>query len=433
MYAETGAAMRAPLAELLRQHRVQRRLGDSPTQRAAAGHQIRQYRHTVLAWCSQALHAVSPLTFSNRPPVRANPFRLAASHGTSPAGELVWSVDLAVTSDTAPCASLAQLTTPIGHPHIELWRQVARAAALAEHDTAPAVTTTMTAPQAQTVVADVAAIVQALVVLDQRHGNTPDWEHLAKRGRLGWAALAAALDVGLGQPDYTVDSLGWRPPVKPISGPARPGILGVLQAEHNLIVKLGSSQPSTVNLRYVIDSQRLLTRHLLPFAARIDNRLADRWNTRADTYVELQRQFRSISGLVGTGGGGAAAEGANAVDRLRRLPVDTIVEPRVLGGLQLLFDRLDQHVADIVEDGIAQGSFAQRIRLPRPAETDDLAAPARDQLTPIDPTDNRGLIGTIRDLIPRASQTTTTPGATRAELHAALIHRPERRLSDMSL
>lgn len=434
MYAETGAAMRAALAELLRQHRVQHRLGDSPSQRAEAGHQIRRYRHTVLAWCSQAVDSVSHLTFTNQPSARANPFRVAAAgHGTSPAGELARSVDLALTQDTAPRASLEQLTTPTGHPYVELWRQAARAAALAEHDTAPAIASTMTAPQAQAVVADVAAIVQALIVLDRRHGNTPEWEYLAQSGRLGWTALAAALDVNLGQPDYTVDRLGWRPRVKPIPGPARPGILGVLQAQHNLAVKLGASLPSAVNLRYVIDSQRLLSRHLVPFAGRIDSRLAERWNIRADTYAELQRQFRSISGLLGTGGGSAAAEGAHAVARLRKLPADTIVEPRVLGGLQLLFDRLDQRIADVIEEGITLGAFAQRTRLPRPAETDHLVATARDQVTPVDPTHNRDLVDTIRSLLPRQSQPPTTPGATRADLHAALIHRPGRRTDDLSL
>lgn len=432
MYAETGAAMRAALADLLRQHRVQQRLGDSLLQRAEAGHQIRQYRHTVLAWCSQALDSVSPLTFSNQPHARTNPFRAAATgHGTSPAGELARSVALALTNDTAPRASLEQLTTPTGHPYVELWRQVARAAALAEHDTAPAVATTMTAPQAQAVVADVAAIVQGLIVLDQRHRNTPEWQYLAKSVRLGWAALAAALDVNLGQPDYTVDRLGWRPRVKTIPGPARPGILGVLQAQHNLAVKLGTSLPSAINLRYVIDSQRLLSCHLVPFAGRTDHRLADRWSTRADAYGELQRQFRSISGLVGTGGGAAAAEGAHAVARLRSLPADTIVEPRVLGGLQLLFDRVDQRIAGVIEDGITQGAFVQRTQLPRPSETDDLVAIVRHQLTPVDPTRNRDLVDSVRSLLPRHSQPMTTPGVSRADLHAALVHRAATR--DLSL
>lgn len=426
MYAETGAAMRTALAELLRQHRVQHRLGDSPAQRAEAGHQIRRYRHSVLTWCRQALDSVRPMTFVNQPTRRSNPFRAAsAGAGSSPAGELARTLDAALVGDTAQCASIEQLTTPNGHPHVELWRQVAKAAALAEHDTAPAIATTLTAPQAQAVVADVAAIVQAMVVLDQRHSNTPEWHFLKQSGRLGWAALAAALDVSLGQPDYTVDRLGWHPPIKPISGPPRPGILGVLQAEHNLVVKLGRSLPSTINLRYVIDSQRVLSRHLAPFAGRIDGRLAEHWDTRANTYASLQRQFRSVSGLLGTGGGAAAAEGGNAVARLRSLPADTAVEPRVLGGFQLLFDRLDRHMSDVIEDGITQRAFAQRARLPRPAETDDLVPLSRDRMTPVDPTQNRDLVDTIRSLRPRLGRNRppVAPGTTRADLHAALIHR----------
>ena len=428
MYAETGAAMRAALAELLRQHRVQQRLGESSAERAEAGQQIRRFRRVILVWCSGSLDSVSPLTFSNQPRARTNPFRLAAAgNGASPAGELSRSVDIALAYDSAPLATLEQIVTPAGHPHIELWRQAARAAAVAEHDTAPAIASTMTAPQAQAVVADVAAIVQALVVLDQRHSNTPDWEYLAQNGRLGWAALAAALDVGLGRPDYTVDRLGWHPPVKPISGPARPGILGVLQAEHNLAAKLGSSLPSTINLRYVIDSQRLLSRHLVPFAHRIDSGLADRWNARADTYADLQRQFRSITGLLGTGGGAAAAEGANAVTRLRSVPANTILEPRVLGGLQLLFERLDRHIADLIEDGISQGALAQRTRLPRPAETDDLAATVREQLTPVDRASGRDLIESARSLLSHRGDREVTPGAGRADLHTALVHRARTR------
>ncbi|KQW42611.1 hypothetical protein ASC77_23370 [Nocardioides sp. Root1257] len=426
MYAETGAAMRTALAELLRQHRVQHRLGDSIAERAAAGHQVRRYRHSVLTWCGQALESVSPMTFVNQPPRRSNPFRAAvAGAGASPAGELARSIDVALAGDTSRCASVEQLTVPTGHPHVELWRDVAKAAVLAEHDTAPAIAATMTAPQAQAVVADVAAIVQALVVLDQRHSDTPEWQFLKQSGHLGWAALAAALDVSLGQPDYTVDRLGWHPPVKPIPGPPRPGILGVLQAEHNLVAKLGRSLPSTINLRYVIDSQRLLSHHLAPFAGRIDGRLADHWDTRADTYATLQRQFRSISGLLGTGGAAAAAEGGNAVARLRSLPADTVVEPRVLGGFQLLFDRLDRHMSDVIEDGITQLAFAQRARLPRPAETDDLVPLSRDQMTPVDPTQNRDLVDTVRSLRPWTGRNRppAAPGTTRADLHAALIHR----------
>lgn len=122
--------------------------------------------------------------------------------------------------------------------------------------------------------------------------------------------------------------------------------------------------PSATNLRYVLDSQRLLSRHLVPLAARIDQRLADRWDTRADTHAQLVRQFRSVGGTLGKGGF-AAAEGANAVSRLRALPTDTIVEPRVLGGFQQLFDRLDERVADVIDAGIDRGWYLQRARLPQ--------------------------------------------------------------------
>jgi hypothetical protein len=438
MYGETGAAMREALAELLRQHRVQQRLGGTPTERAELGAQIRQYRQSVLVWCSQALESVSPLTFSNQTPAQPNPFRSVgtAGHAASPAGELARVINLARTEATATPASIEQLTRPTGHESVELWRTAARASALAEHDTAPDVATAMSVPQAQAVVADVAAITQALVVLDQRYRNTPGWEQLAQGGRLGWAALAAALDVSLGQPDYTVDALGWRPKTKPITGPAKPGILGVLQAEHNLVVQM-KSVPSATNLRYVIDSQRLLSRCLVPFAARVDQRLADRWTARADTYAQLQRQFRRVGGVLGKGGY-ATAEGANTVSRIRALPADTIVELRVLGGFQLLFDRLDQRIADVIEDGIKRGAFVQRVRLPRLVEgSGDLIAPVRERFVPVDRATNRELMNTVRDelrprsgLRPPAESVPTTPRASRVDLHAALIHQPVARRTD---
>jgi hypothetical protein len=281
----------------------------------------------------------------------------------------------------------------------------------------------MSVGQAQVVVGDVAAITQAIVILDQRYRNTPGWQLLAKSERLGWAALAAALDVNLAQPDYTVDDLGWRPSSKLIKGPAKPGILGVLQAEHNLVIRM-KTFPTATNLRYVIDSQRLLSRHLVPHAERIDPRIAERWTARADTYVRLQRQFRRIGGLAGKGGQ-AAAEGATAVSRIRMLPADTIVEPRVFGGFQVLFDRLDKRIAEVIEDGIDRQMYFQRVTLPRlVGGTGSLVAPVRERFVPVDRTTNGELIDTIRnDLAPRRSIGTSSPGPARADLHAALVHR----------
>lgn len=262
------------------------------------------------------------------------------------------------------------------------------------------------------------------MILDQRYRNTPSWEHLALGARLGWAALATALDVNLGQPDYSVDQLGWRPSTKLIKDPPRPGVLGVLQAEHNLVVRM-KAFPNATNLRYVLDSQRLVSRHLVPFANRFDDRLAGRWNTRADTYAELQRLFRPIGGQVGRGGY-AAAPGAAAVARIRALPDDTIVEPRVLGGFQTLFDRLDRRIVDVIDEGIDRRAFLQRVRVPRLVENSGgLVAPVRERFIPVDRTTNRELVETVRGrLLPRPEIAPATPGAPRVDLHAALIHRP---------
>lgn len=426
MYAETGAAMRREFATLLQQHRVQQRLGGSLPERAVLGVQMRQYRQNVLLWCRQALQSTAPLTFSNQAPAQANPFRSAGSRGdgTSPAAELARAIDHAITESTAIPASLEQLATAKAHPVVELWRRAARAAVLAEHDTAPEIVHTMTTSQAQVIAADVAAIAQTIVILDQRYRNTPGWEQLALGARLGWAALATALDVNLGQPDYSVDQLGWRPSTKLMKNPARPGILGVLQAEHNLVVRM-KTFPNATNLRYVLDSQRLLSRHLVPLATRFDDRLACRWNTRADTYADLQRLFRPIAGQVGRGGY-AAAEGATAVSRLRALPVETIVEPRVLGGFQVLFDRLDTRIADVIDEGIDRRAFFRRVSVPRLVDgSGGLIAPVRERFVPVDRTANHELVETVRErLLPRSEIAPATPGAHRVDLHAALIHRP---------
>ncbi len=78
------------------------------------------------------------------------------------------------------------------------------------------------------------------------------------------------------------------------------------------------SVANATNLRLVVDSQRLVSAHLAPYAARIDERLAERWAERAETYSVLQKELREIGGLLGKGGL-AVAEGANAVARLKAL------------------------------------------------------------------------------------------------------------------
>ena len=363
MYGENGARMRTELATLLRQHRVMHRLGtDEPAERAEVGRQIQRYRQTLLVWCAQAIGVATPVTFPNVPQKPADPFRATSDHGAA-IRELERALNFARIEAATKPASSTELTTPSDNEVVEHWRIAARAAALAEHDTAPDQSIHLTASQGRTIAGDVASITQALVVLDRRYRNTPDWEPLAQCDRLGWAALATALDVSLGQPDFSVDQTGWRPRTKPIRGPAKPGVLGVLQAEHNLLVRL-KSFPNAMNLRLIVDSQRLLTRRLVPYAERVDPDLAVRWRTRTATYERIQRELRNVGGRMGNGGA-ATAEAANAVSRMKALPADTIIEPRMLGGFQTLFQRLDARITDILETGVERGAYVQRVTVPR--------------------------------------------------------------------
>lgn len=427
MYGENGAAMRAELAALLRQHRVLHRLGEpNSPERVAHSEVILQYRQSVVVWCGQAMRATEPMLFSNLPPRPANPFR-PLEGSTTGAGELSRAIDNARDQSTRRAASTELLTTPSENPVIEHWRHAARSAALAEHDTGADTAARLSAPQAQTLAGDVAAIMQALVVLDQRYRNVPGWEPLAQPTRLGWAALATALDVGLGQPDYSIDQIGWRPKTKVIEGPARPGILGVLQAEHNLVVRL-KSFPNPMNLRRIVDSQKLLSQHLAPYASQFDEQLAARWTGRSATYALIQRQLRDLGGRIGKGDV-AAAEGANAVSRLRALPADATVEPRVLAGFELLFNRLDRRVADVIDDGVSRAVFVRRVTVPRVAAgTGQLVQPVRERFIPVPAASDLAVVHTARTrLRPQDPPMSHGPGTSRADLNAALIHRPERR------
>lgn len=69
MYAENGGHLRAELSTLLRQHRVQQRLGGAGShtipeittadERRLLGEQIGRYRHSALVWCVQAVRAAN--------------------------------------------------------------------------------------------------------------------------------------------------------------------------------------------------------------------------------------------------------------------------------------------------------------------------------------------------------------------------------------
>lgn len=427
MYGETGAHMRTELAALLEQHRIQRRLGDTSSEvREKFGDEVRRYRQSVLVWCTQAMQIANPMMFSNRPPRINDPF-LTTEHAGA-ARELTRALDHARRGSKASPPTLDQLTIPHPNPVVEHWRQAARAATLAEHDTNASLAGRFTAAQAQALVGDVAAITQALVVLDKRYRHIPGWKTFPNSAQLGWSALAAAIDVNLGHPDYTVDTIGWRPRAKLLRGAVRPGILGVLQAEHNLLIRLYSF-PHVANLRLVADSQRHISGRLATPASRFDQAIAGRWEQRAETYQLVRQQLRDIGGLLGTGDL-AAAEAATVVSRLTAVTPDTIVEPRTLAAFQTLYDKIDHRITDIIEEGLQRGAFAQRVTLPRlDANSGRLVTPARERYRPITTADDFTVLHTVREqLRPLSeSQQATRPGNSRAELHAALVlHSPDR-------
>ncbi|MBE7324259.1 hypothetical protein IEQ44_06310 [Nocardioides sp. Y6] len=331
--------------------------------------------------------------------------------------------------------TLEELTTPADMPLVELWRRAAKAAALGEHDFATGIShARLDADQCRAVVADVAAVARALVVLDQRYELIPGWERLAGADRLGWAALACALDASLEPPNYAVEIQGWQPPVKTIRGPARPGLLGVLQAEHNLMVRLRTF-PSVLNLRLVADSQRLLSADLASFAAVAAPELHATWLARERAYEAVQQLVGGLGGRVGRGDL-AAAEGAHAVSRLRSVTQSpAAVDPRVLHGFDLLFARVDARVAEVVEEGLRRRAYL--VRVPRPTlEVDEDADPGRAlRYRPASDLQRESILDLIRSRL----QITTAPAQpaplqsrtadsirSRAELHATLVHQSPR-------
>jgi hypothetical protein len=435
MYGENGTRMRSELAVLLRQHRVQQRLGGpgskilattTAAEREEYGILIRRYRQGILAWCAGSVETARPTAFSNLRSGTKNPFRLPGPDA-SPPYQLALALEVAISGSTARLPTLEELNSAHGNPVVDRWREAARAAALAEHDTnGGAITGRLTLSQAQALVADVAAITQALVVLDQRYTGTPGWEPLDGSARLGWTALACALDAGLRHPDYSVDQTGWRPRVKPMRGQPKPGVLGVLQAEHNLLVHL-KSIPTATNLRSIVDSQRLLSDWLAVHASMISSEVGDRWARRARTYTLIQQQLRNIGGNIGMGGA-SAAEATNATTRLGQVGEDTVIKPEEITAFETLFNRIDARIADVIEEGVRRRAYLQRVALPKARKSPYGAQEvARIRFRPVKHPSELDLIQTVRErLQPSVNPPTrvTRPDPSRVDLHTAIVHRP---------
>lgn len=392
-YGETGALLRAAMTTLLRhrQAHLQTHIRRTepiiapdagPEQRADLGAQIRRYRHGILTWCHLAAVAAEPRTSGNYLDTY-----ISAKNRTRYAGpfdHLRTALRTSMAKSSASLPTLEELATPLGREPEEIWRHAARAAALGEHDfDAGLGQGALSFEQSMTLVSDVATIVQALVVLDRRYVGTPGWENLPAAGRLGWSALTVAMEANLVSPDYSIDTRGWRPPLQLIRGPASPGIQGVLEAEHNLLVRLRAT-PSITNLRRAVESQHHLSGIL---AAHVTSEpVQEKWRARAQTHGTLLSGLRNLGGVgYGSHGTRISEQAAHVLHRLSQLPRAIELDAKLIAGFDRRFDSIDTRIADHLEEGLRENRIYRRVQVPR-IDTDSpgLVKPVRERFTTID-------------------------------------------------
>ncbi|KRA37903.1 MULTISPECIES: hypothetical protein [unclassified Nocardioides] len=431
-YGQNGTLLRQELTTLLRQHRIQQRLGgagshtipESTTaeERELLGQQIRRYRGAALGWCVHAVMEANPRinlggsTERSRGPVEEFRHRLLESIRMSNAG----------------IASMKELSVEQKYPIVESWRQIAKAAVLGEHDFAGDLARgRMSQQECMTVLTDAAEVTRALVVLDKRYEGIPGWIPIRVRGRLDRAAEVCAAFAGYDDPDYSVDQRGWRPPAATIDGGPLPGIGGVLQAEHNMLVHL-SRFPEALSLRRVLDGQRILSHQAARRAPDVAPELIEGWLEREQTYKNLMGATRNVGGIVGNGGA-AVAEAANAVSRMRELHVDEITSAEPLRDLNKLFTRADARIASIIEQGAAERLYFVSVKVPRIVDgTGQLVSPVRERYMPVSAAIDSDLLAITRyELRPPPISPTASEAAreSRRELRESIDHRPERRAS----
>jgi hypothetical protein len=334
-YGANGGQVRDALATLLRQHRIQQRLGGAGShtipetttveERAALGALIARYRHAVLVYCRISVTAVNPNTPLDGTSVRTR----------GPAEELRYRLDRAVEGSTTGLPTMDELTTPQNLDLVESWRRAAQASALGEHDFPAGLSWgTLTDQQCRTVLNDAAEITQGLVVLDQRHTNIPGWAALPDCASLGRAAQVCTVFAGYDGQDHTVDLRGRRPPLEMIDGPDPGGFAGLIQTEQNLLIHL-TRFPDARGLRLVIDSQRVLS-HQLGVRVREDfPTISNHWAGRAATYTSLAQQCRNLAGLVGDARK-ASADGSILPSRLQKVPSSQPLAPEQANSLRAL-------------------------------------------------------------------------------------------------
>ena len=324
--------------------------------------------------------------------------------------------------------TLDELVAPQEFDLVRSWRQAARACALGEHDFANGVGYgRLSEAQCLTVIKDAADVARALVSLDRRYANIPELA-VADKSPAGSDARRPPARPGpdTANRDYTVDRRGWRPPPALIEGPGLPGITGVLQAQHNLLLHL-SHFPTAQNLRLVLDSQRNISREAARRLAPMDPVLAERWQRRGETYGRLVREARDLGGVFGIGGA-AAGQGAVAATRMAKLDDAGLSDAHQVRRLQRVSAGIDERVCNLVEYGAAHRLYFHRINLPDlDLDAGELVHTRRQEFVPITSAVQSELLAIVRSYLrPTPIQRKPPKGAARSrfDFEAALHHRP---------
>lgn len=326
-------------------------------EREAMGRQIRRYRKSVLVWCRQAVTATTRDAVAggvrdhNRDVAEEFRDRLRAT--------------LAASRDGLP--TLDEIADPVGNALVDTWRRAARAATLGEHDFGAGIDYGhLTDAQCATVVQDAAAVVRAVVSLDQRYGNVPGWDLLASPGRL----LLAAEDCALLRVEYdlddSVDPEGWRPPPRMVPGPLPSGLAGVIQGSRNLLAAL-DEVPSIRNFRIVLESQRIVSIAAAAAVAPTDPSLAAVWRERGQTFRSLVVRTRDVGGNLGDGRT-AASHAAVVTRRAQHLGADRPTGANA-HALDDLFAQIEGRLADLFARAAHEKIYFLRVPLQRLDET----------------------------------------------------------------
>jgi len=421
MYGENTRVLREQLAILLRQHRIQHRIGGpgiptlpvttTPAERRLLGLQLGRYRHAVLVWALEAVRAVDP---SPHVP-------LADRRDRSPATELQMRLDEWVRlSMRRP--TIEELNGPQRYPMLTAWQAAARAASLGEHDFGDGISfSTLRGDQVRTVLRDAATVTRALVVLNHRYANIPGWRQLGHALRVEEAADRCIEFAETQGTDLSVDLRGWRPKLTLIETPAPPGLPGVLEAHHNLLVTLNSI-PDARDLRRIVASQLIASR-MLGDLTHDDSPLQGAWRNREENYALLQRWARDLYGHVGHGAP-AASWAYVAAARASHLATEDLRDEADAQRFQTLARCIDDRVGQIIESGARKRIYFERVPLAKmDARTSNLVKGQAAEYIPVRTTAAAGLLSFTRTRLrstkhPQGS--TLTSQHSRVQLDAAL-------------